>query len=237
MREGDIIELVQLILGWLAAGTRIISFCGQIGAGKTTALEEVERELTARGLRVMRIVEQRPEITFQQFLKDKRNAYRLQMAMLTSRATLVAEMLSALDAGLVDVVLWDRSVFEDVNFYHANVHFGNISADTWPEYEAQRAWAIKELGCRIAFVYIECTRARVHEQIKLRNRPGELQAYTTGDGPAYLDYLGGLYPGWLDKLARDGYSVTRLRNDTHRPELVQSAEVLDLRKSTSPICA
>lgn len=236
MREGEVCRIADIVQQGLADGIDTWAIGGWIGAGKTTFLAELAAELARRSLRVYQRVEERPEFTFREFLKNPALfAFRFQMGMLNCRAVAVAEMRSALDSKQYDVALWDRSVHEDEMFYLANVHFGSIAVDTRAEYDAQRAWAIKELGTHIGFLFVQVTRARALEQIKMRGRPGEIAAYTTGSGPAYLDYLCELYPPFLERLRREGYCVVAVANDTHRPELVQSAETLDLRKSTSPV--
>jgi len=166
----------------------IIGVCGNIGAGKSTLIEMLEKELGY--IPVYEIVEENPYLS--DFYKDmKKWAFSSQLFFLIKRF----DFLKRVNASK-GITLEDRTINEDVEIFARNLHeMGYISDRDWKTYTALFKTFSDHLPQPTGFVYLKASVPTLINHVKRRGR-----SFENGISAEYLRRLNALYEKWREKL-------------------------------------
>lgn len=166
----------------------IIGVCGNIGAGKSTLIEVLEKELGY--IPIYEIVEENPYLS--DFYRDmKKWAFSSQLFFLIKRF----DFLKRVNASK-GITLEDRTINEDVEIFARNLHeMGYISDRDWKTYIALFETFSDHLPQPIGFVYLRASVSTLVNHVKRRGR-----SFENGISKEYLQRLNTLYEKWKEKL-------------------------------------
>ena len=158
----------------------IITFEGNVGAGKTSILKVLEKETFDLPHKVYyEPVEEWMNFSlggkslFEMFYEDrKKYGFVFQMMALQSR---YQNMLKAIEEDPNTIVFCERSFFTDYEiFAKLNNEQGNITDMELHVYKTWHSYLVKVLDTHIkGIVYLNTDQETCKERIKKRNRPGE----------------------------------------------------------------
>ncbi len=166
----------------------IIGICGNIGAGKSTLIELLEKELNYTP--VYEIVEENPYLL--DFYRDmKKWAFSSQLFFLIKRF----DFLKRVDAS-EGITLEDRTINEDVEIFARNLHeMGYISDRDWETYRTLFKTFSDHLPQPKGFVYLKASVPTLVDHVKRRGR-----SFENGITVEYLQRLNALYEKWRKNL-------------------------------------
>ncbi len=203
-----------------APGALVVAFSGPIGAGKTTTIGQVARQLRAAGLAVHVAEEQLPQPLFDKYLADPAaHAWDFQCAMAALRIYNTKNDV----VRDVDVVLFDRFIGEDRVFFDANVAAGRIPPARAAGYEAMVGDAVAAFVGRTALL-VCCTVSfeTTIDRMLRRERAGERDAYLNNP---YFQSTYDLWTAWRETQAAVwGDRLHAHDNEPHSPLLCSTAE-------------
>lgn len=144
----------------------IIGVCGNIGAGKSTIIEILEKE--AGYVPVYETVEENPYLA--DFYKDmKKWAFHSQLFFLIKRF----DFLKRVDP-LGGFILEDRTIDEDVEIFARNLHeMGYISDKDWNTYIELFKTFSDHLPKPSGLIYLNASLETLKEHVKRRGRTFE----------------------------------------------------------------
>ncbi len=163
----------------------IIGVCGNIGAGKSTIIEILERDL--HYIPVYETVEENPYL--EDFYKDmKKWAFHSQLFFLIKRF----DFLKRVDPS-GGVILEDRTIDEDVEIFARNLHeMDYISDKDWHTYLELFKTFSDHLPKPSGLIYLKASFETLKEHVKRRGRTFESDI--SGE---YLKRLNMLYERWI----------------------------------------
>ncbi len=166
----------------------IIGVCGNIGAGKSTIIEMMEKYLNY--VPVYETVEENPYL--EDFYKDmKKWAFHSQLFFLIKRF----DFLKRVDPSK-GVILEDRTIEEDVNIFAKNLHdIGYISDKDWKTYLDLFKTFSDHLPKPLGLIYLDASLKTLREHVKRRGR-----AFESKISDDYLERLNMLYKEWISKV-------------------------------------
>ncbi|WP_036222235.1 deoxynucleoside kinase [Mesoaciditoga lauensis] len=166
----------------------IIGICGNIGAGKSTLIEILEREKNYTP--VYEIVEENPYLS--DFYKDmKKWAFHSQLFFLIKRF----DFLKRVNAS-EGITLEDRTIDEDVEIFARNLHeMGYISQRDWQTYQSLFKTFSDHLPQPRGFIYLQASVSTLVKHVKRRGRNFENTI-----SQEYLARLNELYGRWISRL-------------------------------------
>ncbi len=163
----------------------IIGVCGNIGAGKSTIIEMMEKHLGY--VPVYETVEENPYL--EDFYKDmKKWAFHSQLFFLIKRF----DFLKRVDPSK-GVILEDRTIEEDVNIFAKNLHeMGYISDKDWKTYLDLFRTFSDHLPKPVGIIYLEASVETLKKHVRRRGR-----AFESKISDDYLEKLNMLYSKWI----------------------------------------
>lgn len=166
----------------------IIGVCGNIGAGKSTIIEMMEKHLNY--VPVYETVEENPYL--EDFYKDmKKWAFHSQLFFLIKRF----DFLKRVDPSK-GVILEDRTIEEDVNIFAKNLHeMGYISDKDWKTYLDLFRTFSDHLPKPLGLIYLEASTETLKVHVRRRGRTFESKI-----SDDYLERLNVLYKTWISKI-------------------------------------
>ncbi len=166
----------------------IIGVCGNIGAGKSSMIEILERELGY--IPVYETVEENPYLS--EFYQDmKRWAFHSQIFFLIKRF----DFLKRVDPSK-GIILEDRTIEEDVNIFARNLYeLGYISERDWKTYLELFKTFSDHIPNPSGLIYLEGSVETLKEHVKRRGRNFESKI-----SDEYLKRLNYLYKRWIDEI-------------------------------------
>uniref|UniRef100_A0A7V3RFL7 Deoxynucleoside kinase n=1 Tax=Mesoaciditoga lauensis TaxID=1495039 RepID=A0A7V3RFL7_9BACT len=192
----------------------IIGVCGNIGAGKSTIIEILEKE--AGYVPVYETVEENPYLA--DFYKDmKKWAFHSQLFFLIKRF----DFLKRVDP-LGGFILEDRTIDEDVEIFARNLHeMGYISDKDWNTYIELFKTFSDHLPKPSGLIYLNASLETLKEHVKRRGRTFENKI-----SDDYLERLNALYSRWISNtttpvLKIDCDSVDFVVSKKDRIEIIQ----------------
>jgi deoxyadenosine/deoxycytidine kinase len=173
----------------------IIGVCGNIGAGKSTIIEILEKE--AGYVPVYETVEENPYLA--DFYKDmKKWAFHSQLFFLIKRF----DFLKRVDP-LGGFILEDRTIDEDVEIFARNLHeMGYISDKDWNTYIELFKTFSDHLPKPSGLIYLNASLETLKEHVKRRGRTFENKI-----SDDYLERLNALYSRWLSNTTTPGGKI------------------------------
>lgn len=153
---------------------------GNIGAGKTTFTQSLERYLKRRGIACDLAVEDMSNKMqmLELFLKNpSKYAFAFQMMMLSERINIYKCALPEYTAGKTQII--DRSLVGDYSFAYLHHKYGNINDDEWAAYkEMLEQYADKDFfKVPDYYLYLEVLPEKALQRITQRNRGNEAETY------------------------------------------------------------
>jgi deoxyadenosine/deoxycytidine kinase len=166
----------------------IIGICGNIGAGKSTLIEILEKE--KKYTPVYEIVEENPYLSdFYENMKEW--AFHSQLFFLIKRF----DFLKRVNAS-EGITLEDRTIDEDVEIFARNLHeMGYISSRDWKTYKSLFKTFSDHLPQPKGFVYLQASVSTLLRHVKRRGRNFE-----NAISQEYLERLNALYERWISRL-------------------------------------
>ncbi len=166
----------------------IIGVCGNIGAGKSTIIEMMEKHLNY--VPVYEMVEENPYL--EDFYKDmKKWAFHSQLFFLIKRF----DFLKRVDPSK-GVILEDRTIEEDVNIFAKNLHdMEYISDKDWKTYLDLFRTFSDHLPKPHGLIYLEASIETLKKHVRRRGRTFESKI-----SEDYLERLNTLYKTWISKI-------------------------------------
>ncbi len=166
----------------------IIGVCGNIGAGKSSMIEILEKALGY--IPVYETVEENPYLS--EFYQDmKKWAFHSQIFFLIKRF----DFLKRVDSSK-GVILEDRTIEEDVNIFARNLYeLGYISERDWKTYLELFKTFSDHIPTPSGLIYLEASVETLKEHVKRRGRNFESKI-----SDEYLKRLNCLYKRWIGEI-------------------------------------
>lgn len=163
----------------------IIGVCGNIGAGKSSMIEILEKQFGYTP--VYETVEENPYLS--EFYHDmKRWAFHSQLFFLIKRF----DFLKRVDPSN-GIILEDRTIEEDVNIFARNLYeLGYISEKDWKTYLELFKTFSDHIPTPAGLIYLEASIKTLKEHVRRRGRNFESEI-----SDEYLKRLNILYDKWI----------------------------------------
>lgn len=197
---------------------RSIAIAGNIGAGKSTLVEFLERHYG-----IVAFYEPNEENPYlEDFYRDMRGfAFHSQLYFLASKFRL--HQAFDRQAG---VVALDRTIFEDAEvFATALYQMRKISKRDWATYRSLYDGILQAIRPPDLLIYLRCSIPMLRRRIRLRGR-----AMEQGMSLAYVSRLQGLYEDWIaryrlsDVLVLDTDRLDYVNDLVHRLDVMRRIE-------------
>ncbi|MCX7545043.1 deoxynucleoside kinase [Marinicella gelatinilytica] len=171
----------------------IIAIAGNIGAGKTSLVEFLQRSYDITPFYEPN--DDNPYLV--DFYRDmKRWAFHSQLYFLSSKFAMQQQLEQC-----SGVVLQDRTLFEDVEIFATALHrMRKINKRDWQTFMGLYETIKKTIQPPDLMIYLSCSIRTARKRIKLRGRKMEQHMPL-----AYLKRLSGLYQEWID-----GYDMSEV---------------------------
>lgn len=199
---------------------RFIAVAGNMGAGKSTLVEFLERRFGIRPFYEPN--DQNPYLT--DFYGDMhRWAFHSQLYFLTSKFRIHQEI-----AALQVVTLQDRTIYEDAEIFAENLYRSRVlPRREYLLYRQLYESIVDVLPPPDLLIYLRCSVRAVRKRIRLRGRPEEQ------DIPyRYLRRLHDLYENWFSRYDRsetliiDTERVDYVHDLVHRLDVIERIEAI-----------
>ena len=199
---------------------RFIAVAGNIGAGKSTFVEFLERRFGIKPFYEPN--ESNP------YLKDfygdmRRWAFQSQVYFLTSKFQIHQDIVQS-----DQTVVQDRTIYEDAEIFVENLYRSRVLPKRdYHMYRSLYENIVAMLPPPDLLIYLRCSVKAVRKRIKLRGRPEE-QAIR----PAYLKRLHTLYEEWYERYDRspsivvDTERLDYVHDMVHRIDLIEQIETI-----------
>ena len=199
---------------------RFIAVAGNIGAGKSTLVEFLERRFEIKPF-------YEPNDS-NPYLKDfytdmRRWSFQSQVYFLGSKFKIHQDIVQS-----TQTVVQDRTIYEDAEIFVENLYRSRVL----PKRDYQTYMALYEnivatLPPPDLLIYLRCSVKAVKKRIRLRGRPEEQEIKL-----AYLKRLHGLYEEWYERYDRspslvvDTEELDYVNDMVHRIDLIERIEAI-----------
>ncbi|GEM_PF-3599209 len=212
-------EARRQLRDYLAQHQTILTFAGNVGAGKTGMAELVQRELEIKISRELsgKGNQIEPDSTLDLFLRDmKRYAKPLQIELLPIRLG-ARTVLYALGESFAE----DRSPVEDQCSFWRRLHQqGNLTDEDLQELKALAIEAYSKAPQSDVFIYLQCSPRQCRKNILARGRPAEVRAWPEEGLRA------------LDKFYQELFTDMEQYNSHDGPKITLPSEEFDPKNTT-----
>lgn len=201
---------------------RSIAVAGNIGAGKSTLVEFLNR--TYGILPLYEPNEDNPYLP--NFYADMRRwAFHSQLYFLSSKFRLHQQL-----DRMPGVVVLDRTIFEDAEIFAAALHDMKMIDDRdWQTYQAFYASILEAIRPPDLMIYLRCSMRTLRRRIRIRGRKMEQ------DVPlAYLRRLDRLYERWLQEYRLSEVLVLETDRLDYVNDLLHRLDVMERIESVLP---
>ena len=193
----------------------IIGIAGNIGAGKTSLVEFLQRTYV-----ITPFYEPNDENPYlKDFYRDmKRWAFHSQLYFLSSKFTMQQQLEQC-----QGVVLQDRTLFEDVEIFATALHqMRKINKRDWQTFMGLYQSIRQAIQPPDLMIYLSCSIRTARKRIKLRGRAMEQ------DMPlSYLKRLERLYRDWMDSYDKSEVLTIETDKLDYVNDLIDQLQVMD----------
>jgi len=201
-------------------GVRFIAVAGNMGAGKSTLVEFLEKRFGIRPFYEPN--EANPYL--KDFYTDMRRwAFQSQVYFLTSKFGIHQQIVASRET-----VVQDRTIYEDAEIFAENLYRSRILPKRdYLTYRELYENIVASLPAPDLLIYLRCSVRSVRKRIRLRGRPEEQSI-----NPNYLKRLHSLYEDWFDRYDRsatlvvDTEQVDYVHDMVHRLDLIEKIEAV-----------
>ena len=197
---------------------RFIAVAGNIGAGKSTFVEFLERRFHIQPFYEPN--ESNPYL--KDFYSDmSRWAFQSQVYFLASKFKIHQDIVQC-----GQTVVQDRTIYEDAEIFVENLYRSRVLPKRdYQTYRSMYENIVAMLPPPDLLIYLRCSVKAVRKRIQLRGRPEEQDIR-----PAYLKRLHGLYEEWFERYDRspsivvDTEQLDYVHDMVHRIDLIERIE-------------
>lgn len=192
-----------------------IAVAGNIGSGKSSLVEFLARHFKLKPFHEPFAANPYLE----DFYKDmKRYAFHSQMFFLSEKFKMLKKIRKA-----KNVVLQDRTVFEDAEIFAKNLHQGGyISKQDYHIYRNFYASILQAVEPPKLLVYCKCLVPTIKKRISGRGRGMEQKIPEN-----YIKSLGKLYDQWVRRYKRSPILIVRTDKVDYLEDFIHKQELLD----------